>query len=496
MARWPGVLVRAFFCALFVSHVSHAAPPVVDALFPVGGAQGSSNEITLSGKFTPWPPKVWVSGPGVSFEAKTNSGKFISRIDSSAVPGARLVRFYNEEGSSELRFFVVGAGEELMESEPNNHFAKPQLLTNLPITLNARLDKRDDVDSFAISMRAGQFLVVSAEAYVLMTKADLVLRLLDTNGVQLAWNHDYITLDPRLVWHATNDCTVVLQCFGFAYPADAEIRFAGGDGTSYRLHVATTNSAPSLARDWKTTDAGGEPVELPAVVRGQIDESNEEDRVHFTAGKNETIEVKVTAASFGSPLDASLRIENPRGQVVARNDDFDGSPDPRVEWKTGTNGNFVAIVSSTTHRGGPEFCYELSLRQVAPDFAVTFAANSLAVTAGSTNELKLNVKRLRGHTNALTGTLHDLPKGVSVVTNMLGKDNAAALKLLVASDAPPFSGPVRLTIQDTEGIERQAVFELTSRGEDNGVPNGYSTLLIPSTENLWFTVRPPKKDSK
>lgn len=62
------------------------------------------------------------------------------------------------------------------------------------------------------------------ESHLLMSKSDVVLRLVTTNGLQLAWNHDGVTLDPRIVWQATNDQTVVIQLYGFAFPANSEIR--------------------------------------------------------------------------------------------------------------------------------------------------------------------------------------------------------------------------------------------------------------------------------
>jgi hypothetical protein len=37
---------------------------------------------------------------------------------------------------------------------------------------------------------------------------------------------------------------------------------------------------------------------------------------------------------------------------------------------------------------------------------------------------------------------------------------------------------------------KAAVVELTTRGENNGVPNGYSTLAIESYDHCWLTVKP------
>lgn len=135
---------------------------------------------------------------------------------------------------------------QINEREPNDHFAKAQRLPQLPVTINGRFDKSGDVDSFAIELRNGEWLEARVDCYTLMSKVDAVLRLVTTNGEQLAWNHDFITLDPRLVWRAPANETVVLQIFGFAFPPDSDIRLTGGEGATYRLHLAITNSAPQI----------------------------------------------------------------------------------------------------------------------------------------------------------------------------------------------------------------------------------------------------------
>jgi hypothetical protein len=41
--------------------------------------------------------------------------------------------------------------------------------------------------------------------------------------------------------------------------------------------------------------------------------------------------------------------------------------------------------------------------------------------------------------------------------------------------------------------QRPAIFSLVSRSENNGVPGGYSKLLVEETEEFWLTVKPPKE---
>src|SRR4029453_10666821 len=103
------------------------------------------------------------------------------------------------------------------------------VVEHLPASLNGRLDKSGDVDSFGIALEAGQTIVASVEAFTLASPVDAVLRLVDFRGVQVAFNHDDgRTLDPFLAWTAKSAGTYILQVFGFAYPATSDVKFTGG----------------------------------------------------------------------------------------------------------------------------------------------------------------------------------------------------------------------------------------------------------------------------
>lgn len=487
--------------AFLIPQVRAGAPPL-DGFYPAGGERGSSNAVSAIGKFEAWPPKIWVSDEDLAFTAETNKGKFSVSISPGAAPGPRLVRLYNEEGASEPRFFVIGPGHEISEAEPNNHFARSQPISELPITINGRLDKNGDVDSFAVDLRAGQWLDARVDSYTLMSKVDAVLRLVRTNGQQLAWNHDFITLDPRLIWRAPADETVVLQIFGFAYPPGSDISLTGGDAVVYRLHLTVASNAPPICGSPTEVEPNDKPenaerIAAPGTIRGAIRTATDENRFRFSANEGEFVEARVEAAAFGSPLDAWVAIEDSAGQQLVRNDDAGGSPDPRLEWKA-TSSNFIVAVGSATHRGGEDFCYRLSVQQAKPDYSATLAASSLAITVGATNEIKIDFKRLRGFTNGLTLNFRGLPETVTVLTtNLPQKDGAVAVRLSAAADASKFQGPVRLFLIDTVTKDERAVpFELTTRGE-----TGFNHLLIETSDQLWLTigpkpVAPPKTRAK
>src|SRR5262249_10583750 len=134
-------------CALVLLGSSAlAAPPELKHLFPPGGGRGQVVEVTASGSFERWPLEVWADEPGVVFELGSEKGKLTARIAPDALPGVRLVRFYDESGASAPRPFVVGTLPEAVESEPNDEPGKAQDVKALPVVVNGRLGKRGDVD--------------------------------------------------------------------------------------------------------------------------------------------------------------------------------------------------------------------------------------------------------------------------------------------------------------------------------------------------------------
>lgn len=500
--RGIGVWVRAL--ALVAGFDAGAAAPTLEHLWPAGGMRGTTNLVTLSGKFDPWPVRFHVQGEGVTFQARTNSGKVDVVVASDAIPGPRLVRAYGDEGASEPRFFVVHGGAGMADTEPNDRWVAPQSIPGLPMTVEGRLDRAGDVDSFAFELVAGQWLEARLEAFVLMGKIDAVLRLVDTRGVQRAWNHDALALDPRLVWQAPESGRVVVQVFGFRYPADASVTLGGGEGSVYRLHLSAATERPRIfpegARSENETamDApGAEPgrrLELPVVAAGTVDPGTDTDRYGFRAANAESLVLEVQTLTLGSPLDAWIRVEDAAGKELAFADDSGGGRDPRLEWKAPEAGDYVAVVGSRSHRGGPDHAYGFTIRRSEAGFQGRTSAGAFVVEAGSTNTVKIpvTVTRSGGHTNGLEITVRGLPPGVTAAPLAVpAAGGEVPIPLVVADDATAFQGPFRVVVAEAvSGRERAVAWDLVSAGENNGVPQGWSRLVIERTEELWLTVRP------
>jgi hypothetical protein len=218
---------------------SRAEIPTVDYIYPDGGQAGTNVTVSVGGKLEPWPLQVWTDHAGLTFKPEETKGKFKVEIAANAPIGPHLVRFYNQDGASPPRCFMVGHLAELSEKEPNDSAEKSQSIEKLPVTLNGRLEKSGDVDSFALTLKAGQWLVAAVDAYALDSPMDPVLQLLDPKGTKVAFNHDGRSLDPFLIFQPKESGVYTLQLFAFAYPPGSDVRFTGGDAGVYRLSVST-----------------------------------------------------------------------------------------------------------------------------------------------------------------------------------------------------------------------------------------------------------------
>jgi hypothetical protein len=474
-----------------------AAEPTLTHLYPIAGQQGTTVSVTASGKFEPWPPQVWVDAAGIAFKAGTAKGKFDVEIAKDATPGPHLVRLFNESGASAPRFFIVSSEPELSEVEPNDECKAPQKIAALPATISGRLDKAGDVDSFAVVLRRGERLTAWVEAYVLGSTFDGMLRIADPQGVQLAFNHDGRTLDPFFSWEAPRDGAFIVQLMGFVYPATAAVGLTGGEGCVYRMHLTTaakaaeTGAAAELAeQEPNDTASNARPIAIPTTMAACIQNPGDEDRFTFTAVKQRAYEFRITSARTGSPLDAWLKIENKDGKELARNDDAAASRDPQLIWTAPADGAFTVAIGDLTHHGGADFTYRLALAEALPELTASTTNHSIVVAPGKTTEMKVAVKRVNGFKAKLQLAAKNLPEGVSAPeVEVAEKGGDATIRFSASAEAKAVGQPIQLVLREAEsGAEHPVRYLMIATSEDNGVPAGYTELVINSTDQLWLTV--------
>jgi len=501
-ARLIVVLLWPFFHS-----PARGAGPQLDHIFPPAVAIGTTNLLTLSGKFDPWPPHIWCEDASLRLIVETNKGKVRIETDATVSPGARWIRLYNDAGASEPRFVLLTPEADLPEVEPNDWFSKPQVVTHLPAILSGRLGKSGDVDSFLVDLIQGQTLTAAVEAYTLGATLDALLHLVTADeGRELCWNHDAITLDPRLEWRATSNGPVVVQVMGFPYPATASVQLAGGDGCIYRLHLTThqeedggglRSSVPGGGQSSadRETSRTAKAIELQLWEEGSgcIRGPGETGRYRFHGEAGVPLAMEVWAARLGSPLDAWLAVEDAHGKELARNDDAGLTRDPLLLWTPPASGEYQMVIGNTLHRGGEDYAYRVTVRAVLPGFEAELTTSALLLAAGATNSLKVNVKRVGGLEHRLMARLVGAPEQVRCEpVEVPAKAGELAIELSAPPNAVAFSGPLEVLILDEVTSEDRPVpVRMTATKVDNGVPGGYTTLLRETVDTVWLTVTAP-----
>ncbi len=548
--------MRALFATLFifVSFI-HAASPQVDWLFPIGAQRGSEALAQIGGKYN-WPLKVWSESDGIKFVPdKEKKGFYRVNVEKSVIPGPYLVRFHDNNGSAQPRVFFVSKAVDVPEKEPNNEMFKPQVVTNLPAVIHGKFGKGGDVDSYQFSLKKGQTLIAHMDAYTAGVSMDALMLLRDKRGVKLAFNHDAHSLDPRLIWRCSRDGDYVLQMACFKFPANSSSSFDGGADRIYRvtltngpwvrhawpnsvtkgvstkiklvgqnmgnhevavgapkgekvvlpveaangpLRLSVLDHAQNIEKEPNDNNETANLIKFPMTVSARIDKSGDVDRYAFKAKKGEKYRFDIDSFKDGFLLDAQLSLEDDSGKELSTNDDSNKKRDPLLNWTAPGDGRYIIRVRSLLNKGGMEYFYRLHLTRPRPSFNATVPTPQFDLNAGTTNEVKVAVNYLDGYKGKLTIVAENLPKGVVAQPISQEKKGTAVLKIVARKDAPPFSGPLSLSIgpDGEESKQKKISCALTSSGVNNGVPQGFPDYIIPETSHLWITVLPPKKVEK
>ena len=507
-----------------------AAEPVLTHFHPAAVRAGDTVTVSTAGSFNPWPCRIWTDDPRLVFTPLKEAGSFSVKAAPDVPPGPHLVRAFNDEGASAPVFIVVTAEPQTAEKEPNDSFGSPQVVASPVASCTGRLDRNGDVDSWQIDLKQGAVLTARIEANRLAAGIDPMLRLVDSSGTVQAFNHDHFGMDPFLAFTAPHDGPFIVQVMGHRYPATSEVGFAGGPDAVYRLHLSTgpvvshtwplrlTRGRPARASlvGWNlpaavvTIDPAAPPdfpvlssdvpeftesrnapaLQPPAAVSGRLDTPGEIDRHAFHATRGKPLVLTVEAPVFGSPVDPVLRVLDKDGREVAAMDDAGGTTEPTLTWTPPADGLWFAAVRNLTRKGGPDCVYRLAIAPAVPTVAATVAAHAFRVAPGRTVDIKVSVTRRHGHAAPLRLAARDLPPGLSATEAAVpDKPGDATLTLTAAPDAAAAAAPFRLVLVEPDsGREHAVVFRMVSSSEDNGVPRGFTNLLIEETPLLWLTV--------
>lgn len=233
--------LAATLLAASVAEAQQLPSAALTTVFPPGGKQGSTFDVSVAGIDLDDCEKLVFSHPGITATCKTAavdpilgeprpaSGQFSVSIAPETPPGLYEVRALGRYGLSNPRAFVVGKAPEVVEAGANNEFASAS-----PVEFGAVVNGRCDAgasDYFKIALKAGQRLLADASAWRIDSKLSPVLSLYDTKNVLLRQSQREGAGDALLDFVVVADGEYILKIHDFV--------FDGGPDYFYRLELGS-----------------------------------------------------------------------------------------------------------------------------------------------------------------------------------------------------------------------------------------------------------------
>ena len=500
-----------------------ADPPVLGHVYPAGGKVGSTVTVNFGGTLKPWPVKVWTSSEKLKFEPQKKSGEMSVTVADDASPGVYLVRVFNDDGASDIRPFVVGIADEIVEKEPNNKISDAMKI-ELPVVVNGQLAKRGDHDAFAVNVKKGQTLVVRMLAHrPLGSPMDGIIQIASDKGFVLAQNDDGPNLDPYIVFDVPQDGTYLIRVFAFPEVATSSISYAGAANFVYRLDATTSgyldHTIPlvvakngstdvrlngwNLAKDKLAQkvsagdgdavviaepgngrslslpvfegqvvvaqeDQASQTVPLPVSISGTMDAKRDVDTFTFAMKKGQALNINAYARSLDSPMDPVIRVTDPTGKVVKEIDDHDRTKrDALINLRATEDGEHKLEIWDLHGQWGTRYYYRMDIQEQRPTITLKLGIQAVTVKAGGEVKIPVDVVRGGGFNDKIKLTANDLPPGITCEAVESDTKGASAkkveLKLVAAKDAESYSGLIKVIGQGVKlaDVRGTAMFEVT-----------------------------------
>jgi hypothetical protein len=368
--------------------------------------------------------EIIVYSPGIKVLSFEPVGETLVKVVLNIAPdcrlGEHLFRIRTATGISDARTFWIGALPVTQEMEPNNEFEKPQQIP-LNCTVNGAVAP-EDVDYFVVECKKGQRLSVEIEGMRLgLSFWDPYIAILNEKRFELATNDDSPLTGQdsgcSIVIPADGKYTIMVREAAFApgnvyrlhvgtfprptavIPAGGkpgetlDVKFIGdplGDITQkltvpandplFRLHCQTADGIAPTGFKFQVADlqnvvetgtntafTSATPGPTPAAFHGIVMKDGETRFFKLNVQKGQVFDIRCYARQLGSPLDTVLTLHDPKGNVVASNDDT-GGPDSYLRYTPPDDRELILGISDHLKKGGKDHFFRV---EVAPPVART-----------------------------------------------------------------------------------------------------------------------------
>jgi hypothetical protein len=458
---------------LFVLPSWLAAEPNLNSANLPGAQSGTTAQITFAGTdLGPNPTLVasFAISSQQSLAGSNNKQAIIEFTTANESPGIHWVRIVSDKGITNPIAFALDSLSQTAFSDS---------IKTTPAAVYGNL-AGGAILKTSFSGKQGTALVIDLEGRRLGSDIRPVLRLHNSQGVQIAWSPPQATLhgDARIQTTLPTDDTYTIELHDILFkgPAKGTFRLKIGElqfadmvfpmgtpaDTDANLQFVCGNLAATAANTKQS--AGTHPLNLPAApnvtgtrpyvlfsnhpefvenndaaeantvgsvpvgINGRLSTKGEQDEFIVTTTPGTKLRINVLARQAGSPLDAVLTIKDAQGKQLGRNDDRPGNSDPGLDITIPKdNKSITVILSDLQNRGGEDYIYHIDIQNLStPRFSISTTANQIRVPGGSTQTLVANITR-QGYNGPINLSLPNLPASISLSGNLIPAGSTRAL---------------------------------------------------------------------
>lgn len=432
---------------------AEAQKPAIKTLFPLLLTSGKSTRVEISGEGLSPETVLWTSF-AAAISRNTNqpassdkSAAFDLSIPAGTPAGIGAIRLMSRSGISDLRLVMVDSNSPVTNANSNHSRAMAQNVS-LPVGVEGTAEL---VTShwFQFRARKGQRISAEVVAARVGSAMDPVLRFLDAEGREIAYNEDVpmLGVDARIDWTAPKA--------GLYFIELRDTLHQGGANYFYHLRIVETPSdmrpflgsripvdAASAVRQMQTeiepnnADGSAMRVEIPSWVEGRLAVAGDRDFYELHAEKDETLVIHGRARSIGSPCDLYMQLLDAGGGKVAEAN-ATGADEGSITNKIKAAGTYRILVEELNRRGDERLRYQLWIKRKMPGFELSLEEDQFAASPGASFKVIINVVR-----HDYTGPIELAWRGEAGGLMLMGapvpaKTNAAEIRFTVPENTSP-----------------------------------------------------------
>ncbi len=457
----------------------------------------------------------------------------------------QLAEFSEPAARGSLKAEIDASPRRQRKREPKGE-AKP---ITLPAVMNGQILAGEE-DRFRFTARRGQRVFVAVSARKLIPYLpdavpgwfQATLAIYDTNGRELAYADDFrFNPDPVLFYEFPKDGQYEIEIrdsiyrgredfvyritvgelpfvtsifpLGGAVGATCNVQLRGWNLTASTLALDLRNVKPGLLplvatrgqsvsnfvpfavdtlpevleADPNSATTTPQPLTLPVIVNGRIDQPGDTDVFRIEGKAGSEIVAEIFARRLNSPLDSVLKLTDAAGAQLALNDDTEDKgagltthhADSRILARLPTDGVYFIHVADTQHGGSPDHAYRLRVRPPQPGFELRVAPSSLSGRTGGSVPVTIYTLRKDGFTGEIAVSLKGAPPDFKLGGGNVPADKDQAKLTLTLGE--PQDDPISIEIEGRATIDGREVLHSAIPAEDMQQAFAYRHL-VPAKE--------------